>query len=143
MEGFLTGFAMTPKPLKGVEAQEIRFGIKSDLSIKQVLKAITTHEGLSSWLGETGKFIAHVGIKFETTIGDTKSKCVITALDIPKLIVFMVSGVGELKFSVSEKGQNTEVELVITWAVAQADVKVWKELVESITSKLEIALKNA
>jgi hypothetical protein len=49
MEGFLSGFSLAPKPLKGVELRVIERRVLSQLPIKDVLLAITTAAGLSSW----------------------------------------------------------------------------------------------
>lgn len=142
MEGFLSGFKLAPKPLRGVELVGLQRSVSTQLPIKPVLVALTSAKGLTSWLGETTEFIAHVGIKFETIVEGEKSKAVFTTLDLPKRIVFMVEALGEFEFGINEKSGQVLVQINLRRAVAPDLAQAWKKSVEPIFDKLEKILKN-
>lgn len=153
MEGFLSGFRLAPKPLKGVELTEVSYQEELQLPIKQVLVAVTTAQGLSGWLGQATEFLAHVGIKFEIALNNTDasaapagaetSKAVITALDLPKRIVFMVEAIGEFDFRFKVKGAKVLVNLVVRRAVAPAEAAAWQDSLEPVLANLDAYLKSA
>lgn len=142
MEGFLSGFKLAPKPLKGVELTVASFSFSTSSSIRQVLISLTSPQGLSSWLGETSQFLAHVGIKFETQIDGQASKAVITSLDLPKRITFMVEAIGEFDFAVSQKNNEVLISLNVRRALEPAEALAWKDSLAPIVEKLEKALSN-
>lgn len=142
MEGFLSGFKLSPKPLQGVTQAAVKRKVVAGVALKEALVALTSAEGLSSWLGETEKFISHVGIKFETTVDGEKSKSVITTLDLPKRIVFMVEALGEFDFAISEKTKAVQVELTVRRAVTPDQQNSWKDSVEQILARLEKVLSH-
>lgn len=142
MEGFLSGFKLSPKPLQGVTQVTLRRKFNAAVPIKETLISLTSGHGLSSWLGETDEFISHVGIKFETTVDGEKSKSVITTLDLPKRIVFMVEALGEFDFGISEKAKIVQVNLTVRRAVTPDQEIAWKKAIELILTRLEKALGN-
>ena len=142
MEGFLSGFKLAPKPLKGVQLVEVDHAVETQSSIKNVLQSLTTAAGLSAWLGQTTDFLAHVGIKFDTTVAGETSKAVITTLDLPKRIVFMVEAIGEFDFAVHEKGAKVLVKLVVRRAIAPVEAAAWKASIAPTLEALSKVLKN-
>lgn len=142
MEGFLSGFKLAPKPLKGVQLVEVSRAMETQSSIKHVLQSLTTATGLSAWLGQTTDFLAHVGIKFETSVAGENSKAVITTLDLPKRIVFMVEAIGEFDFVVRDQGANVLVKLEVRRAIAPAEAAAWKASLAPTLDALSKVLKN-
>ena len=142
MEGFLSGFKLAPKPLKGVQLVEVAHAVETQGPIKNVLQSLTTATGLSAWLGQTTDFLAHVGIKFDTTVAGETSKAVITTLDLPKRIVFMVEAIGEFDFAVHQKGSKVLVKLVVRRAIAPVEAAAWKASIAPTLEALSKVLKN-
>lgn len=142
MEGFLSGFKLSPKPLQGVTQVIVERKFNAAVPIKETLISLTSASGLSSWLGETKEFISHVGIKFETTVDGEKSKSVITTLDLPKRIVFMVEALGEFDFGISENAKIVQIHVAVRRAVTPDEEIAWKKSIEVILTRLEKALGN-
>jgi hypothetical protein len=142
VEGFLSGFKLAPKPLKGVELTVATYSLVTKATIKEVLVSLTSAQGLSSWLGETSQFLAHIGIKFETVVEGESSKCVITTLDLPKRIVFMVEAIGEFDFAISQNTNEVLVALNIRRAVQPSEAKAWKDSLAPMVQRLEKVLRN-
>lgn len=142
VEGFLSGFKLAPKPLKGVELSTVSYRTQTQIPIKQVLAVIITGSGLSTWLGETPDFFAHVGIKFEVKVGGETSKSIITALDLPKRLVFMVEAIGEFVFVVKEQGATVLVDLEVRRAIAPAESVAWQASLEPVLVQLDNVLHS-
>jgi uncharacterized protein YndB with AHSA1/START domain len=140
MEGFLTGFQLTPKPIKGLVLTEVSKEISIAAPIKNILSKITTGPGLSKWLGTTSTFTAHVGIKFTTEVADEKSKGVITALDLPRRVVFMIEALGEFDFGIKTKESTVILKVKVRRSVLPAEVNNWHTTAEKILNQLESAV---
>lgn len=141
MEGFLSGFSLAPKPLKGVELRVIERTIVSQLSIKDVLLAITTASGLSSWLGQSTEFLCHVGIKFLVSVDGEQSKAVFTTVDLPRRLAFMVEAIGEFDFQLAFAADTVKIELKVSRALAPGAESEWIESVQKLLSAFEAVLK--
>lgn len=142
MSGFLSGFKIAPKPLKGVQTFSAKTTIHTKLALREVLTAITSARGLSSWLGETGEFFAHVGIKFQTNVNGEVSNSVITGLDLPKRVVFIVESIGEFDFVISTSAEKVSIDLTVQRAMVPAESKSWNSSLLPIFQKLETVLIN-
>ena len=142
MEGFLSGFSLAPKPLKGVELRVIERTIVSHRPIKDVLLAITTASGLSSWLGQSTDFLCHVGIKFLVSVDGEESKAVFTTVDLPRRLAFMVEAVGECDFQLALAADTVKIELKVSRALAPGAESEWIESVQKRLSAFEAVLKH-
>jgi hypothetical protein len=137
VEGFLAGFSLAPKPLKGVEVFVVERSISTKSPIKEVLQALSTSSGLASWLGQTSEFLCHVGIKFTVMVDGEASKAVFTSVDIPRAIVFMVEALGEFEFNLSQSRDAVLVNLKVRRALAPDAEVAWAENVNQRASALE------
>ena len=142
MEGFLSGFSLAPKPLKGVELKVIESSFMSQLPIKDVLLAITTASGLSSWLGQSADFLCHVGIKFAVTVDGEESKAVFTTVDLPKRLAFMVEAIGEFDFQLAVAPGSVNIKLKVSRALAPGAESEWVESVHKHLSAFEGVVKS-
>ena len=142
MEGFLSGFSLAPKPLKGVELQVIEKSVVSHLPIKDVLLAITTASGLSSWLGSSTDFLCHVGIKFLVSVDGEESKAVFTTVDLPRRLAFMVEAIGEFDFQVALAADVVNIKLKVSRALAPGLEGEWVESVQKHLSAFEAVMKS-
>ena len=138
MEGFLAGFSLAPKPLKGVELKVVESAFSSTLPIKDVLQALTTSDGLSSWLGESTEFLCHVGIKFSVTVDGEDSKAVFTTVDLPRKLAFMVEALGEFEFQLHQSSGGVEIGLKVRRAVSPDAAAKWSETVETRVAALKV-----
>jgi hypothetical protein len=141
VEGFLAGFSLAPKPLKGVDLFVVEHKLSTKLSIKEVLQAISTPQGLTGWLGQASEFLCHVGIKFTVIVEGEESKAVFTTVDIPRVIVFMVEALGEFEFNLTQVGDTTQVTLKVRRALAPGADGEWTEEVARRVNALEGVLK--
>ena len=141
MEGFLSGFSLAPKPLKGVELRVIETTVVSQLPIKDALRAITTASGLSSWLGNSTDFLCHVGIKFLVSVDGEDSKAVFTTVDLPRRLAFMVEAIGEFDFQLALAAETVNIKLKVSRALAPGEEAHWVESVESRLSAFESVMK--
>jgi hypothetical protein len=141
MEGFLSGFSLAPKPLKGVELQVIEKSVVSHLPIKDVLLAITTASGLSSWLGSSTDFLCHVGIKFLVSVDSEESRAVFTTVDLPRRLAFMVEAIGEFDFQVALAADVVNIKLKVSRALAPGAEVEWAESVQKYLSAFEGVMK--
>jgi len=137
MEGFLSGFSLAPKPLKGVELQVIEKSVVSQLPIKDVLLAITSASGLSSWLGSSTDFLCHVGIKFLVSVDGEESKAVFTTVDLPRRLVFMVEAIGEFDFQLVSNSEGVKIKVKVSRALAPGAEGEWAESVHKYFSAFE------
>lgn len=142
MEGFLSGFSLAPKPLKGVELRVIERTIVSQLSIKDALLVITTASGLSSWLGKSTDFLCHVGIKFLVSVDGEESKAVFTTVDLPRRLAFMVEALGELEFQLALAADTVNIKLKVSRALAPGLEGEWVESVQKHLSAFEAVMKS-
>ncbi len=142
MEGFLSGFSLAPKPLKGVELRVIERTVASQLSIKDALLAITTASGLSSWLGKSTDFLCHVGIKFLVSVDGEESKAVFTTVDLPRRLAFMVEAIGEFDFQLAVTSDTVNIKLKVSRALAAGEEAQWVESVQKYLSGFEAVMKN-
>lgn len=142
MEGFLSGFSLAPKPLKGVELKVIESSVVSHLPIKDVLLAITTASGLSSWLGQSTDFLCHVGIKFLVSVDDQDSKAVFTTVDLPRRLTFMVEAIGEFDFQLALAEDTVNIKLKVSRALAPGAETEWVESVQKHLSDFEAVMKH-
>jgi hypothetical protein len=142
MEGFLSGFSLAPKPLKGVELQVIEKSVVSHLPIKDVLLAITTTSGLSSWLGSSTDFLCHVGIKFLVSVDGEESKGVFTTVDLPRRLVFMVEAIGEFDFQLALAADTVNIKLKVSRALAPGAETEWVEAVQRHLSAFGAVMKS-
>jgi hypothetical protein len=142
VEGFLAGFSLAPKPLKGVEVVVFERNISTQLPIKDVLQALSTQGGLNSWLGESSEFFCHVGIKFTVKIAGEDSKAVFTTVDIPRKIAFMVEALGEFEFNLSQTGNIVKLGLKVRRALAPGAETAWTESVQLQINALEKVLAH-
>ncbi len=142
MEGFLSGFSLAPKPLKGVELKVIESSFVSQLPIKDVLRAVTTASGLSSWLGQSTDFLCHVGIKFLVSVYSEDSRAVFTTVDLPRRLTFMVEAIGELDFQLAVAADTVNVKLRVSRSLAPGEEAQWFESVQKHLSAFEAVMKN-
>jgi hypothetical protein len=142
MEGFLSGFSLAPKPLKGVELRVIERTIVSHLSSKDALLAITTASGLSTWLGKSTDFLCHVGIKFLVSVDGEESKAVFTTVDLPRRLAFMVEAIGEFEFQLALAADTVNIKLRVSRALAPGEEAQWVESVESRLAAFESVMTN-
>ena len=142
MEGFLSGFSLAPKPLKGVELRVIERTVVSQLSVKDALLAITTASGLSSWLGKSTDFLCHVGIKFLVSVDGEESKAVFTTVDLPRRLAFMVEAIGEFEFQLALAADTVNIKLKVSRALAPGAESEWIESVQKLLSAFEAVLKH-
>ena len=142
MEGFLSGFSLAPKPLKGVELRVIERTVVSQLSVKDALLAITTASGLSSWLGKSTDFLCHVGIKFLVSVDGEVSKAVFTTVDLPRRLAFMVEAIGEFEFQLALAADTVNIKLKVSRALAPGAESEWIESVQKRLSAFEAVLKH-
>ena len=142
MEGFLAGFSLAPKPLKGVEVFVFERNISTQRPVKDVLQALSTQAGLDSWLGESSEFFCHVGIKFTVKIAGEDSKAVFTTVDIPRKIAFMVEALGEFEFNLSQTGNIVKLGLKVRRALAPGAETAWTESVQLQINALEKVLAH-
>ena len=142
MEGFLAGFSLAPKPLKGVEVFVVERNISTQRPIKDVLQALSTQAGLNSWLGESSEFFCHVGIKFTVKIAGEDSKAVFTTVDIPRKIAFMVEALGEFEFNPSQTGDYVNLTIKVRRALSPGTETAWTEDAKRIVSALEKVLTH-
>ncbi len=142
MEGFLSGFSLAPKPLKGVELRVIERTIVSQLSNKDALLAITTASGLSSWLGKSTDFLCHVGIKFLVSVDGEESKAVFTTVDLPRRLAFMVEAIGEFEFQLALAADTVNIKLKVRRALAPGQEVQWVESVQKLLSAFEAVMKS-
>jgi hypothetical protein len=140
VEGFLAGFSLAPKPLRGVELFVVEHKISSQLPIKSVIQAVSTQAGLNDWLGESSEFLCHVGIKFSVSVSGEDSKSVFTTVDIPRKIVFMVEALGEFEFNLSPNGARVNLEIKVRRALAPSLETAWAENIKQLLGALETAL---
>ena len=140
MEGFLAGFSLAPKPLKGVELKVVESAFSSNAPIKDVLQVLTTSDGLSSWLGESSEFLCHVGIKFSVTVDGEDSKAVFTTVDLPRKLAFMVEALGEFEFQLLQSAGGVEIGLKVRRAVSPDAAATWSETVETRVAALKVVL---
>ncbi len=141
MEGFLSGFSLAPKPLKGVELQVIEKSVVSQLPIKDVLLAITSASGLSSWLGSSTDFLCHVGIKFLVSVDGEDSKAVFTTVDLPRRLAFMVEALGEFDFQLVSNSESVKIKVKVSRALAPGAELEWAESVHKYFSAFEGVMK--
>lgn len=141
MEGFLSGFSLAPKPLKGVELQVIEKSVVSQLPIKDVLLAITSASGLSSWLGSSTDFLCHVGIKFLVSVDGEDSKAVFTTVDLPRRLAFMVEAIGEFDFQLVPNSDGVKIKVKVSRALAPGAELEWAESVHKYFSAFEGVMK--
>ncbi len=141
MEGFLSGFSLAPKPLKGVELQVIEKSVVSQLPIKDVLLAITSASGLSSWLGSSTDFLCHVGIKFLVSVDGEESKAVFTTVDLPRRLAFMVEAIGEFDFQLVPNSDGVKIKVKVSRALAHGAELEWAESVHKYFSAFEGVMK--
>ncbi len=142
MEGFLSGFSLAPKPLKGVELKVIETSVVSHLPIKDVLLAITTASGLSSWLGQSTDFLCHVGIKFLVSVDGEESKAVFTTVDLPRRLTFMVEAIGEFDFQLALAPDTVNIKLKVSRALVPGAETEWVEAVQKHLSAFEAVMKS-
>lgn len=142
MEGFLSGFSLAPKPLKGVELKVIETSVVSHLPIKDVLLAITTASGLSSWLGQSTDFLCHVGIKFLVSVDGEESKAVFTTVDLPRRLTFMVEAIGEFDFQLALAPDIVNIKLKVSRALVPGAETEWVEAVQKHLSAFEAVMKR-
>jgi hypothetical protein len=142
VEGFLAGFSLAPKPLKGVEVVVFERNISTQRPIKDVLQALSTQAGLNSWLGESSEFFCHVGIKFTVKIAGEESKAVFTTVDIPRKIAFMVEALGEFEFNLSQTGDFVKLGLKVRRALAPGAETDWSESIQLQINALEKVLAH-
>jgi hypothetical protein len=142
VEGFLSGFSLAPKPLKGVELRVIEGSVVSLLPIKDVLLAITTAEGLSRWLGQSTEFLCHVGIKFAVTVGEEGSKAVFTTVDLPRRLAFMVEALGEFEFQMAQVADGVQVNLKVRRALEPGAEVEWSIAIQERLSAFEGVMQN-
>ena len=142
MEGFLSGFSLAPKPLKGVELKVIESSVVSHLPIKDVLLAITTASGLSSWLGQSTDFLCHVGIKFLVSVKGEESKAVFTTVDLPRRLAFMIEAIGEFDFQLALAADKVNIKLKVSRALAPGAEAEWVESVQKHLSDFEAVMKH-
>lgn len=143
MQGFLSGFKLAPKPLQGVEPISEECSFVTTLPIKQVLAALTSPKGLTSWLGETSDFFAHVGIKFETIIDGQVSQGVITTLDLPNRVVIMIESLGELDCAIRASGQGLKIMLNVRRVIEPVNAEAWKSAIAPVLTRFERVLSDA
>jgi hypothetical protein len=141
MEGFLSGFSLAPKPLKGVELQVIEKSVVSQLPIKDVLLAITSASGLSSWLGNSTEFLCHVGIKFLVSVDGEESKAVFTTVDLPRRLAFMVEALGEFDFQLVSNSDGVKITLKVRRALAPGSEGEWFEALQKHLLAFEGVMK--
>ena len=142
MEGFLSGFSLAPKPLKGVELRAIETSVVSHLPIKDVLLAITTASGMSSWLGQSTDFLCHVGIKFVVSVYGEDSKAVFTTVDLPRRLTFMVEAIGEFDFQLAVAANTVKINLKVSRALTPGAEAEWVESVQKHLSDFEAVMKS-
>ncbi len=142
MEGFLAGFSLAPKPLKGVDLKVAESSFSSNLPIKDALKLLTTSDGLSSWLGASTEFLCHVGIKFSVTVDGEESKAVFTTVDLPRKLAFMVEALGEFEFQLLHSVAGVEIGLKVRRAVSPDAAAAWSDAVETRVAALKAVLAN-
>jgi hypothetical protein len=138
MEGFLSGFSLAPKPLKGVELQVIEKSVVSQLPIKDVLLAITSASGLSSWLGNSTDFLCHVGIKFLVSVDGEESKAVFTTVDLPRRLAFMVEALGEFDFQLVPNSDGVKITLKVRRALVPGAESEWLESLQKYLVAFEV-----
>lgn len=131
MEGFLAGFSLAPKPLKGVELKVVEATSLSHLPIKDVLQALTTTSGLTSWLGQASEFQCHVGIKFSVAVAGQESKAVFTTVDLPRRLAFMVEDLGEFEFQLLSVSEGVKIGIKVRRALAPDAEAVWVETIQN------------
>jgi hypothetical protein len=141
MEGFLSGFSLAPKPLKGVELQVIEKSVVSQLPIKDVLLAITSASGLSSWLGSATDFLCHVGIKFLVSVDGEESKAVFTTVDLPRRLAFMVEALGEFDFQLVPNSDGVKITLKVRRALVPGAESEWLESLQKYLVAFEGVMK--
>jgi hypothetical protein len=142
VEGFLAGFSLAPKPLKGVDLQVVESAFSSKLPIKDVLKVLTTSDGLSSWLGASTEFLCHVGIKFSVIVDGEDSKAVLTTVDLPRKLAFMVEALGEFEFQLLQSAGGVELGLKVRRALSPDAASAWFEAIERRVAALKVALSR-
>ena len=136
MEGFLKGFTISPKPIRGLESRVIDEIFYTDMPIRELLIALTSAAGLASWLGVTEEFIPHVGIKLKTKINDQELQGVITAFELPKRIVFVFEQLGELNFEIKQSASQTTVGLKVSRSLLPSEEQGWLEMVNQVLVSL-------
>lgn len=141
MEGFLAGFSLAPKPLKGVELKVTESSIQTELPIKDVLLAMTTASGLSSWLGHSTDFLCHVGIKFSVNVDGEESKAVFTTVDLPRRLAFMVEALGEFEFQLLQMADGVKINLKVRRAVNPGAESSWAESINQRLAAFEGVMK--
>jgi hypothetical protein len=142
MEGFLGGFSLAPKPLRGVEVFVVEHSLSTQLPIKEVLQKFCTPAGLTSWLGQSSDFVCHVGIKFNVAVDGEESKAVFTRVDVPRVIVFMVEALGEFEFNLSQSPDKVSVSVKVRRALAPEVAPAWTENVNQLISALESVMSR-
>jgi hypothetical protein len=142
VEGFLAGFSLAPKPLKGVELCVVERKLSTSMPIKAVLQTISTHQGLTGWLGQSSEFLCHVGIKFNVTVEGEESKAVFTSVDIPRAIVFMVESHGEFEFNFAQAGAIVNVTLKVRRALEPGGQSDWTEKINRLLTSFEAAVTH-
>lgn len=142
MEGFLAGFSLAPKPLKGVDLFVVEHKISTQLPIKDVIQAISTQAGVTSWLGESSEFLCHVGIKFNVSVAGEHSKAVFTTVDIPRKIAFMVEALGEFEFNLSTNGPQVHLITTVRRALAPGAETAWTDSISPLLGALETKLTH-
>jgi hypothetical protein len=142
MEGFLSGFSLAPKPLKGVDLKVIESSVVSHLPIKDVLLAITSASGLSSWLGESTEFLCHVGIKFSVAVAGEDSKAVFTTVGLPRRLAFMIEALGEFDFQLVSSADGVQVNLKVRRALAPGAELEWAAAIQERVSAFESVMRN-
>lgn len=133
----MKGFTLSPKPIKGLAAHTVAEVFNTDMPIKELLIALTSAAGLSNWLGATEDFLPHVGIKLKTKINDQELQGVITAFELPKRIVFVFDGLGELNFAIKQSGSQVIVDLKISRSLLPSEEQDWRELVNQVLVSLK------
>jgi uncharacterized protein YndB with AHSA1/START domain len=137
MEGFLAGFTLAPKPLKGVTVFAVEHTMSTSLSIRDVLIALTTPDGLASWLGEVSEFACHVGVKFSVEVENESSSALFTSVDLPRGVVFMVEALGEFEFSLIESAGLVKIILKVRRALASGAEAAWTQNIDRLAAVLE------
>jgi hypothetical protein len=137
------GFRPSPKRDESRPSASHSFQVASDLQIAKVLKLLNTQVGVESWLVSFTKFDARLGAKLKFTLNEENYGGTYARIDIPKRIILLTELHGELDFRLTEKKDGTDITLVCTKTLNEAEKADWEKLIQDTFAKFERALTNA
>lgn len=130
------GFARSPKPNKDLVRASFEKSISSRLELVEVFNAVTTAEGLSSWLTKTLKSEVRTSGKIQFDDEGDFGLAVFSSVELGKHAVVNSEHFGEIRLSFKANKNETTVTISFSKMLLPVEHSAYLEFAASACGKL-------